>query len=198
MPDPLPVPLPVPAMVPLPNSVEERPVCWHGGAQARRRQWLAQAGGLLLALRLQPVAAQAPSGATGGSGGAGAAGAPGVPTLAERIAQWAGGRPVATGRITLQVPELVENGNAVPLSVWVQSSMRGADRVEEILLLNERNPQREVARFAFGPASPRAQVSTRIRLATSQRLVALARLADGSLWQQPVDVLVTLAACVET
>ena len=75
--------------------------------------------------------------------------------------------------------------------------MSATDRVTEIIVFNERNPQRDVVRFAFGPASPRAEVATRIRLATSQQLVALARLADGSQWMHAVDVVVTLAACIE-
>ena len=75
--------------------------------------------------------------------------------------------------------------------------MSAAEHVTEIALFNQRNPQRDVARFHLGPHSGRAEVATRIRLATSQRLVALARLNDGSVWRHQVDVLVTLAACIE-
>ena len=69
--------------------------------------------------------------------------------------------------------------------------------MSEIVVFNERNPQREVLRCELGPANGRAEVSSRVRLATSQQLVAVARLSDGSLWQQRVEVLVTLAACIE-
>ena len=75
--------------------------------------------------------------------------------------------------------------------------MTAADHVVEIVVFNERNPQRDVVRFSLTPASGMAQVQTRIRLATSQQLVALARMRDGSQWSHHVDVLVTLAACIE-
>lgn len=146
-----------------------------------RRQVLGAAVAAGLGLRLQ--AAQAVSA---------------VPSLAEVERQWARGRPVTEGRVTLEVPPLVENGNAVPIRVRVDSAMAGTDRVLELVVFNEKNPQREVLQLAFGPASPRAQADARIRLATSQQLVALARLADGSQWSQHVDVVVTLAACIET
>jgi sulfur-oxidizing protein SoxY len=66
-----------------------------------------------------------------------------------------------------------------------------------VAIFNERNPQREVANFFLGPRAGRAVVATRIRLATSQRLVAVAKMSDGSFWSHSVDVVVTLAACVE-
>ena len=118
-------------------------------------------------------------------------------TLDEMVRHWSGGAPVTEGRITLDIAPLVENGNAVPITVRVASPMSAADRVQEIIVFNQRNPQRDVVRFSFGPACARAEASTRIRLATSQQLVALARLADGSLWSHHVDVVVTLAACIE-
>lgn len=112
--------------------------------------------------------------------------------------QWAAGKPVTEGRLLFDIAPLVENGNAVPVRVSFDSPMTAADHVQEIVIFNERNPQRDVVRFAFSPASGRAQADTRIRLATSQQLVALARLSDGSQWSCHVDVIVTLAACVET
>lgn len=124
-----------------------------------------------------------------------------APTLQARILAWAGGRPLVVDdqqqRVLLDIPALVENGNAVPITVRVNSPMQGGDRVDEILLLNEHNPQRELALVRFGPLSPRAELATRVRLATSQRVVALARLADGRQWLAGADVVVTLAACVE-
>ena len=148
----------------------------------RRRQLLGAAGlGLALGLRLE--AAQAVSA---------------VPSLAEVERQWAGGKPVTEGRVTLEIAPLVENGNAVPIRVRVDSAMGAADRVQEIAVFSQRNPLREVLRATLGPACARAQADARIRLATSQQLVALARLADGSQWSHHVDVVVTLAACIET
>jgi sulfur-oxidizing protein SoxY len=75
--------------------------------------------------------------------------------------------------------------------------MTAADHVRTIAVFNERNPQREVLQATLGPRAGKAQVATRIRLATSQKLVALARMSDGTIWSQQVDVLVTLAACLE-
>ena len=121
-----------------------------------------------------------------------------TPSLQQMVDRWAGGQPVREGKVRLEIAELVENGNAVPITVRVDSPMSATDRVQEIIVFNERNPQRDVLRASFGPASGRAEISTRIRLATSQQLVALARLADGSQWSHRVDVIVTLAACIES
>ncbi len=120
------------------------------------------------------------------------------PVLRAVERDWASGQPISEGRVRFDIAALVENGNAVPVSVQVDSPMTAADHVQEIVLFNERNPQRDVARFFLGPANGVAQVQTRIRLATSQQLVALARLSDGSRWSQHVEVLVTLAACIES
>ena len=108
-----------------------------------------------------------------------------------------GGATVRQGRVSLDLPSLVDNGNAVPLSVKVASPMNAAAHVRAIHVFTEKNPQLDVIRLHLGPANGRAEVATRIRLATSQHVVALARMSDGSVWQHGVDVLVTLAACIE-
>lgn len=113
------------------------------------------------------------------------------------IANYASGAPVKTGKLRFDIPPLVENGNGVPVTISVDSPMTAAEHVTGIAVFNERNPQRDVVRFTLGPRAGRAVVSTRIRLATSQQLVAVARLSDGTFWSQGVDVLVTLAACLE-
>jgi sulfur-oxidizing protein SoxY len=118
--------------------------------------------------------------------------------LAAAVRTFAGGAPVRTGRVLLDIAPLVENGNVVPISVKVDSPMTQADHVTAIAVFNERNPQRDVAVFHLGPRSGRATVATRIRLATSQQLVAVARMNDGSCFTHAVDVIVTLAACVES
>jgi len=118
--------------------------------------------------------------------------------LALAIKQYVGDAVVRAGKVKLDVAELVENGNTVPLSVAVDSPMTATDHVKSIAIFNERNPQRDVIRFALGPRSGRALVATRIRLATSQKLVAIAQLSDGSYWSHSADVIVTLAACVES
>jgi len=118
--------------------------------------------------------------------------------LALAIKQYVGDAVVRVGKVKLDVAELVENGNTVPLSVAVDSPMTATEHVKRIAIFNERNPQRDVARFTLGPRSGRALVATRIRLATSQKLVAIAQLSDGSYWSHSADVIVTLAACVES
>lgn len=113
------------------------------------------------------------------------------------VTQFAGGQPVRQGRVKLEIAQLVDNGNVVPLRVVIDSPMSAADHVAEIAIYNEKNPQKDVGRFTLGPRSGKADVSTRIRLATSQKLTALARMSDGSVWSDTVDVVVVLAACIE-
>jgi sulfur-oxidizing protein SoxY len=115
--------------------------------------------------------------------------------MAAAIRSFTGTTPLREGKVRIDVATLVDNGNTVPVSVSVPGA--ASAEVAAIALFNERNPQSDVARFHFGPRAGARTVSTRIRLATSQQLVAVARLADGSCWVQRVDVVVTLAACIE-
>lgn len=117
--------------------------------------------------------------------------------LAAAVSAFAAGAKVGDGKVTIEIAPLVENGNTVPVTVTVDSPMTAAAHVKTVALFNERNPQREVAQFTLGPRAGRARVSTRIRLATSQKLVAVARLSDDSVWSRTVEVIVTLAGCVE-
>jgi sulfur-oxidizing protein SoxY len=117
--------------------------------------------------------------------------------LAAAVRAFAGEAEVGAGRVRLEVPPLVENGNSVPLTVSVDSPMTPADHVRAIAVFNERNPQPNVITARLGPRAGRAVLSTRLRLATSQRLVAVAALSDGSFWSDGAEVGVTLAACVE-
>lgn len=119
------------------------------------------------------------------------------PSLEEAVAAFAAGAPVKAGRVKLTVPPLVENGNAVGVTVDVESPMTPADHVRRIGLFNEKNPQAEVAVFHLGPANGRARIASRIRLATSQTVVAVAELSDGTYWSSEASVIVTLAACIE-
>ena len=121
-----------------------------------------------------------------------------APSLESAIRVFASEAPVKVGRVLLDVAPLVENGNAVPITITVESPMTAADHVRRIAVFNELNPQRDVAVFTLGPRAGRARVATRIRLATSQRLVAVAQMSDGTYWQHAVDVIVTLAACIES
>jgi sulfur-oxidizing protein SoxY len=117
--------------------------------------------------------------------------------LAAAVRAFAGEGPIAKGRVRLEIPPLVENGNAVPLTVSVDSPMTPDDHVRRIAVFNERNPQPNVITARIGPHAGRAGLSTRVRLATSQRLVAVAEMSDGSFWSDNAEVVVTLAACVE-
>jgi sulfur-oxidizing protein SoxY len=117
--------------------------------------------------------------------------------LATAIRNIVGEAVVRTGKVKLDVPPLVENGNTVPMTVSVQNPMTANDYVKSIHVFNEKNPQPNVGNFYLGPHAGRAQVSTRIRLADSQKVVAIARLSDDSFWSATVDVVVTLAACTE-
>jgi sulfur-oxidizing protein SoxY len=118
-------------------------------------------------------------------------------TLAAAIRDVVGAAVVRTGKVKLDVPPLVENGNTVPLTVSVTSPMTETDHVKSIHVFNEKNPQPNVGNFYLNARSGRAQVSTRVRLADSQKIVAIAKLSDGSFWSASVDVVVTLAACTE-
>ena len=117
--------------------------------------------------------------------------------LPAAVAAFAGGAKINPGKVKLDVAELVDNGNVVPITVTVDSPMNAASHVKSIAIFNEKNPQRDVARFTLGPRYGKPSVSTRIRLATTQKLVAVAQLSDGSYWSHTVDVIVTLAACIE-
>ena len=117
--------------------------------------------------------------------------------LSAAMSGYAGGAVVLAGKVKLLVSELVDNGNVVPITITVDSPMTPASHVKAIALFNEKNPQREVAKFVLGPNSGKATVSTRIRLATTQKLVAVAQMSDGSFWSGSADVIVTLAACIE-
>jgi sulfur-oxidizing protein SoxY len=117
--------------------------------------------------------------------------------LAGAIRDVVGTAVVRTGKVKLDLPPLVENGNTVSLTVTVASPMAPEDHVKSIHIFNEKNPQPNVGNFYLGVGAGRAQVSTRIRLADSQKIVAIAKLSDGSFWSATVDVVVTLAACTE-
>ena len=148
-----------------------------------RRQFLGLAGGAAV-LGAIPVVTVRPAEAT-------------PAMLASAIQNVTGGAAVRTGKVKLDIPPLVENGNTVPLTVGVDHPMAPEDHVTSIHVFNEKNPQPNIANFYLGPHSGRAQVSTRIRLADSQKIVAIAKLSDGSFWSASVDVVVTLAACTE-
>jgi sulfur-oxidizing protein SoxY len=102
-----------------------------------------------------------------------------------------------TGRVTIDIPPLVENGNTVPCTVTVESPMTPEAYCKAIHVFNERNPQPNVISVHLNPRSGRASFSTRIRLSDTQNVIAIAELSDGSFWSGSVDVIVTIGACLE-
>jgi sulfur-oxidizing protein SoxY len=104
---------------------------------------------------------------------------------------------VRKGKVRLDLPPLVENGNTVPMTVTVDSPMTKVDYVKAIHVFNEKNPQANVISVQLGPHAGKAAVSTRIRLAGTQKLTAIAELSDGTYWSDSQEVIVTLAACLE-
>ncbi len=117
--------------------------------------------------------------------------------LQEAVRKVTGGAPVSRGRVKLELPPLVDNGNSVPLSVAVESPMTAADHVKVIHVFTEKNPQPYVLSAYLGPRSARAHLATRIRIADSGTVSAIAQLSDGSFWSDSADVVVTLSACLE-
>jgi sulfur-oxidizing protein SoxY len=108
-----------------------------------------------------------------------------------------GDAPLRKGKVKLDVPPIVENGNSVTLEVSVDSPMTANDYVKAIHVFNEKNPQPNIIGARLGPRAGRAQLSTRVRLADSQNLIAIAEMSDGTFYSDDVDVVVTIAACLE-
>ena len=115
----------------------------------------------------------------------------------DAIRKIAGGAQVQRGRVKLEAPALIENGNSVVLSVHVESPMTEADHVKAIHVFAPKNPLPNMISVHLTPRSGRAQFTTRVRVADTQTLMAVAQMSDGSVWTDRVDVVVTLAACLE-
>lgn len=101
------------------------------------------------------------------------------------------------GKVHIDIPALVENGNSVSLTVQVDSPMTEADHVTSIHVFNEKNPQPNVISAYLGPRAGLAKIATRFRLADTQTVVAIAQMSDGSFWSASADVVVTVPACLE-
>jgi sulfur-oxidizing protein SoxY len=119
------------------------------------------------------------------------------PALAELIARVTEGAVPERARITFDIPQLVENGNSVDVAIQVESPMTEADHVRWIHVIAEKNPFPDVARFHLGPRSGRADIRATLRLATSQKVVAIASLSSGSYVMADADIVVTLSACID-
>lgn len=117
--------------------------------------------------------------------------------FAPLVAKITGGAPLREGRVKLEIPRLADNGHSVPLRVAVESPMTAADHVLSITLLSGRNPRPLMATFHLGPRAGRPEVATRVRLNGTQRVLAVARLSDGSCWSGSAEVEVTESACLD-
>jgi len=116
-------------------------------------------------------------------------------TLAAALRESFGEAPITSGRIKLEIPRLAENGNIVPVSISVDSPMSEQDYVKSVHLFAERNPLPRILDVELGPRNGRARVATRIRLAVSQQVRAVAVMSDGALWFTAADVEVTVGGC---
>ena len=106
-----------------------------------------------------------------------------------------GDRVIREGKVLLELPKLAENGNVVPVTITVDSPMTASDHVTTIHLFSEKNPLPDIVEFHLGPHNGKARVGTRIRLAETQKVVAVATLSDGSLWSAAVEVVTTITGC---
>ena len=117
--------------------------------------------------------------------------------LADAIKEVTGGAPLRAGKVTLDIPPIVENGNTVPMTVSVESPMTADDYVKAIHVFNEKNPQPHVFNAWLTPGNGRATITTRIKLADTQKIVAIAETSKGEFWTATAEVIVTIAACIE-
>jgi sulfur-oxidizing protein SoxY len=152
------------------------PLAAFGAADVKRRVFLAGAA----AVTLLPFAAEATPEA-----------------LADAIKEVTGGAPLRAGKVTLDIPPIVENGNTVPMTVTVESPMTADDYVKAIHVFNEKNPQPHVFNAWLSPGNGKAAIGTRIKLADTQKIVAIAETSKGEFWTASAEVIITIAACIE-
>ena len=152
-----------------------------------RREFLVIAGGAVVATAATAAQAQLPVNLEAQRKAA----------LEEAMRKVAGDAPVRRGKVKLDIPPLIENGNSVPLTVTVDSPMTPVDHVRAIHVFTEKNPQPNVISAYLGPRAGRASITTRARIADTGTVVAIAQLSDGSFWSDSTSVVVTLSACLE-
>ena len=113
----------------------------------------------------------------------------------EAIKKFTGGKTPVQGKVKLDLPEIAENGNTVPMTVTVESPMTEQSHVTEVLVVADENPRSGVVTFHFSPASGVAEANTRIRLAATQDVIAVAKMNDGSVFMTTKQVKVTIGGC---
>lgn len=145
----------------------------HAGARRRALRALAAGAGLLIVRPLNAAPDQ----------------------LATALRETFGGRPVRSGKVTIELPKLAESGNVVPITVSVDSPMTESDYVRSIHVFAEKNNLPRVFEAQLGPHNGRARVASRIRLVTSQKVVAAAWLSDDSIWASAFEIEVTVSSC---
>jgi sulfur-oxidizing protein SoxY len=116
-------------------------------------------------------------------------------SAADAIKKIIGDKSANEGRITLELPQIAENGNTVPVTFEVESAMTDADHVKAVHIFADGNPLPNVATVKFSPASGRARASTRMRLAKTQNVIAIAEMSDGSIYMAKSEVKVTIGGC---
>ena len=156
----------------------------HDMLQATRRRFLIDTAALAGATGVGLSLATGPASATPAS-------------MRAAIRNVVGESSIKKGRLKIDLPPLIENGNAVALTVTAESPMTADNHVKAIHVFTEKNPQPNVISVQFGPRAGRAMFSSRIRLADSQKVIAIAQMNDGSFWSDEIEVIVTLAACLE-
>ena len=119
----------------------------------------------------------------------------GAKEAADQIAKFTGGKTAEKGKISIELPEIAENGNTVPLSVTVDSAMTADDYVSDVMVVSEGNPNPGVVTFHFTPQSGKAEASTRIRLAATQNIVVVAKTSKGAYFTGQKLVKVTIGGC---
>jgi sulfur-oxidizing protein SoxY len=136
---------------------------------------------------------------------AGSAGALAIATLGaapahannapDLIKAFTGGKQATEGKVKLDLPEIAENGNTVPMTVSVESPMTDASHVTDVLVVGDGNPNGGMVTFHFSPASGVAEANTRVRLAATQNITAVAKMNDGSFFTATRQVKVTIGGC---
>ena len=117
------------------------------------------------------------------------------PEAAAEIAKFTGGKPTTKGKITIDLPEIAENGNTVPLTITVDSPMTADDHISDILVVADGNPRPGLATFHLSPMSGRAEAATRIRLAATENIIVVAKTSKGQFLTEQKPVKVTIGGC---
>ena len=125
----------------------------------------------------------------------GAAPAQAANNAQDLIKAFTGGKPATEGKVKLDLPEIAENGNTVPMTVSVESPMTEQSHVTEVLIVGDGNPNGGMVTFHFSPLSGVAEANTRIRLAATQNIIAVAKMNDGSFVMGAKQVKVTIGGC---